>query len=94
METVTLTLLLEYVFSFTYFWQAQTFDPQSSVQSYPGYRLTCESNERAPDHLTCESNEGAPVLSILHGMFAVSLVLCKALYYWYALFILDCSAVT
>jgi len=64
MKTVTLMLLLEYVFTLLIIRQAQTFDPQSSIPSCIGY-------------LTCDSNERAPVFSILHGMFAASLVLRK-----------------
>ncbi len=62
MMTVTLTLLLEYVFILGLF--LGFFDSLSSIQSCIGY-------------LTCESNERAPVFSILHGVFATSLVLRK-----------------
>jgi len=64
MKTVTLTLLLEYVFTLLIIRQAQTFEPRSSIHSCIGY-------------LTCDSNERAPVISILHGMFAASLALRK-----------------
>ena len=90
-ETVTLTLLLEYVFTLLLFAGIKRL---ITTERYSLLHSVCDSNERALFHSATLPNFSPYSLLAVCNQPGITQALFESLSYWYAACILDCSAAT